>query len=174
MSKKLLEIAAEIVQAQVTGTPMSPDEIESALGKTFITLQKMQKAEEGGLLLDVMRASEAAEAKAEEKIDPMSSIQDDKIVCLECGATMRQLTAKHLGSHGLNPRDYKKKWGFPLKQSLSARSLSKARSKAAKKRGLPDSLVKFQEERRKKRESANNPVVTGSSKTRGKKDASEE
>ena len=66
-----------------------------------------------------------------EKIDPQSSIQENKVVCLECSAEMRQLTIKHLSSHGLNIREYKKKYGFPLKQSLSAKSLSKARSKAA-------------------------------------------
>jgi hypothetical protein len=61
---------------------------------------------------------------------------------------MKQLTAKHLSAHGLTIREYKQKWGFPLKQSLSARSLSKARSKAAKRRGLPENLVKYRESRK--------------------------
>lgn len=81
-------------------------------------------------------------------MNPKDSIQEDKIVCLECGAEMRQLTTKHLSTHGLNPREYKKKWGFTLRQSLSAKSLSRARSKAAKKRGLPENLVKYQEEKK--------------------------
>jgi predicted transcriptional regulator len=63
---------------------------------------------------------------------------------------MKQLTRKHLGLHGLSPRDYKKKWGFSMRQSLSAKSLSRARSRAAKKRGLPENLVKFQEGRKHK------------------------
>lgn len=57
------------------------------------------------------------------------------------------------------PRDYKKKWGFPLKQSLSARSLSRARSRAAKKRGLPENLVKFQEERKLKKGQSGVPAA---------------
>lgn len=153
MTRKLLEIAADIVQAQSSVFEMSPEDLELALAKTFITLQKMQKAEEDGTMLALSRTSEAGVPEDEaERCDPKDSIQEDKIVCLECGAEMRQLTAKHLGSHELTPREYKKKWGFPLKQPLSAKSLTKARSKAAKKRGLPESLVRYQEERKQRRD----------------------
>ena len=153
MTRKLLEIAADIVQAQSSVFEMSPDDLELALAKTFITLQKMQKAEEEGSVLALARTSDMfGPEEGAEKSDPKGSIQEDKIVCLECGAEMRQLTAKHLGSHELTPREYKKKWGFPLKQPLSAKALTKARSKAAKKRGLPESLVRYQEERKQRRE----------------------
>jgi len=150
--KKLLDIAAEIVQAQASVEPMSTRQIEQSLIKTFSTLQKMQRAEEKGLFMD---RGVAEEERAEEapvaKREPRESIQDDRIVCLECGTEMRQLTAKHLSSHDLTPREYKQKWGFSLKQPLSAKSLTKARSKAAKKRGLPENLVKFLEGRKRKK-----------------------
>lgn len=150
--RKLLDIAAEIVQAQASVGQMSAEQIEQSLVKTFSTLQRMQRAEEKGILLDKGIADEAAAEEAQPaKKEPRESIQDDKIVCLECGTEMRQLTTKHLSSHGLTPRDYKKKWGFSLKQPLSAKSLTKARSKAAKKRGLPENLVKFLEERKQKK-----------------------
>ena len=154
--KKLLDIAAEIVHAQASVGQMSAEQIELALIKTFSTLQRMQRAEEKGLLLEGFAVSEEvpAEEAAPLKKDPKASIQDDKIVCLECGTEMRQLTTKHLSSHSLNPREYKKKWGFSLKQPLSAKSLTKARSKAAKKRGLPENLVKFLEQRKAKKAQA--------------------
>jgi len=153
--KKLLDIAAEIVQAQASVGQMSAELIEQALLKTFSTLQKMQRAEEKGLFLDKGAAEEAiAEEGQNAKREPRESIQDDKITCLECGTEMRQLTTKHLSSHDLTPRQYKQKWGFSLKQPLSAKSLTKARSKAAKKRGLPENLVKFLEERRQKKAEA--------------------
>lgn len=150
MSKKLFEIAAEIVQAQSLIDTVSLDQIENALIKTFSTLQKMQKAEEEGTTLDLLGtiAGIAAAEKSPEEIEPKNSIQEDKVICLECGAHMKQLTAKHLSSHELSIREYKRKWGFPLKQSLSARSLSRERSRAAKKRGLPENLLKYREERR--------------------------
>ncbi len=153
--KKLLDIAAEIVQAQASVGQMSAEQIEQSLIKTFSTLQRMQRAEEKGVLLDTGAAEEerAEEAQLARK-EPRDSIQDDRIVCLECGTEMRQLKTKHLSSHGLTPRDYTKKWGFSLKQPLSAKSLTKARSKAAKKRGLPENLVKFLEERKQKKAAA--------------------
>jgi len=152
MARKLLEIAAAIVKSQASVGKISPEEIEQTLMRTFLTLQRMQNAEQNDILLDA--AEEIAEAAAEEKqseaADPKDSIRENKIICLECGIEMKQLTKKHLGSHGLTPRDYKKKWGFQMRQSLSAKSLSRARSRAAKKRGLPENLVKFQEERKRK------------------------
>lgn len=153
--RKLLDIAAEIVQAQASVGQMSAEQIERSLIKTFSTLQRMQRAEDKGILLDKGTAVED-EITAEEaaRKDPRESIQDDKIVCLECGTEMRQLTTKHLSSHGLTPREYKKKWGFSLKQPLSAKSLTKARSKAARKRGLPENLVKFLEERKQRKAEA--------------------
>ncbi len=153
--KKLLDIAAEIVQAQATVGQMSAEQIEQSLIKTFSTLQRMQRAEEKGMLLDKgIAEEEAAEEIQSAKKEPRESIQDDRIVCLECGTEMRQLTTKHLSSHSLTPRDYKRKWGFSLKQPLSAKSLTKARSKAAKKRGLPENLVKFLEQRKQKKAEA--------------------
>lgn len=171
MAKKLLEIAAEIVQAQVTTNQLITDEIVSSLKLVFSALRDMQKSETEGMPLDINKLSEegAPEEAVLDKIDPKGSIQEDKVICLECGAEMRQLTAKHLSSHGLSIREYKHKYGFPLRQSLSAKALSRARSKAAKKRGLPEKLLRFQEERKRKKELALQetawaPAETGSEK----------
>lgn len=151
MAKKLLEIAAEIVSSQVTTSSMSSEEIAASLQKVFLTLQAMQKSETDGTPLDLPVLAAATEEEGEERVAPEDSIREDKIVCIECGLEMRQLTAKHLGSHGLTPKEYKKKYGFPMKTPLSAKSLTKARSKAAKKRGLPANLVKFQETRKQQK-----------------------
>lgn len=149
-----MEIAADIVQAQVSTTPMNSHEIVNSLRQVFDALQGIQKLESEGMPVSQDKQIEEgpSELPASEKMDPWESIQEDKIICLECGIEMRQLTAKHLKSHNLTPRSYKGKWGFPLKQSLSAKSLSKSRSKAAKKRGLPQNLVKFQEDRKQRKE----------------------
>ena len=66
--KKLLDIAAEIVQAQASVGQMSAEQIEQSLIKTFSTLQKMQRAEEKGIFLDRGTAEEigAEEAQAKE------------------------------------------------------------------------------------------------------------
>ena len=51
MPKKLIEIASEIVQTQVSLTPMSAADIASSLRQVFSTLQELQKAEAGGIEL---------------------------------------------------------------------------------------------------------------------------
>jgi predicted transcriptional regulator len=148
MTRKLYEIAADIIEAQASMIEMSPDSLEQTLSKVFVTLQKMKFAEDGGFLLDQAKPSEEPVEEISQITDPKMSIQEDKVICLECGAEMRQLTSKHLSSHALSIREYKKKYGFPQRQSLSAKALSKARSKAAKKRGLPEKLLRFQAQRK--------------------------
>ena len=146
MPKKLIEIASEIVQTQVSLTPMSATEIASSLRQVFITLNELQKAETAGINIECTQS--AAEEVAAAKLSPADSIQNDKVICLECGAEMKQLTLKHLVSHGMNLKEYKKKYGFTMRTPLAAKSLTKARSKAAKKRGLPEKLQKYIEARR--------------------------
>jgi predicted transcriptional regulator len=154
MTRKLFEIASDIVQAQASLGQMAPEDVQVALMKTFSTLQKMKKAEEEGLVLEEEQTPEELQPREAEKLSPQDSIQNDKIICLECGAEFRQLTARHLYSHDLTPREYKKKYGFSMRTPLSAKSLTKARSKAAKKRGLPENLVKYREEQRQMKEQA--------------------
>jgi len=146
MTKKLIEIASEIVQTQVSHTPMSGAEIASSLRQVFSTLHELEKAETAGI--DIECIQPAAEEAAATKLKPVDSIQNDKVICLECGAEMRQLTHKHLVFHDMNQNEYRKKYGFAMGTPLAAKSLTKARSKAAKKRGLPENLRKAIEARR--------------------------
>jgi predicted transcriptional regulator len=147
MPKKLIEIASEIVQTQATLTPMSATELTNSLKQVFKTLQEMQKSEETGTTYAVSFEPEPGQ-EAAPALTPEKSIQNDKVICLECGAEMKQLTAKHLSAHGISPKEYKKKYGFTQRTSLAAKALTKARSKAAKKRGLPEKLRQFIEARR--------------------------
>ncbi len=158
MQKKLIEIASEIVQTQVSLTPMTASEIAGSLRQVFTALQELQKAET--TMSELAPQPSAAESDQdffpEEKpaLTPENSILNDKVICLECGAEMKQLTQKHLVVHGMDQKEYKKKYGFPMKTPLAAKALTKARSKAAKKRGLPENLQKFIEARRQSKEKA--------------------
>src|SRR5208283_3951507 len=155
MTKKLIEIASEIVQTQVSLTSMTATDIASSLRQVFSTLHELQKAETAGI--DIESTQPAAKEVAATKLSPANSIQNDKVICLECGAEMRQLTSKHLVSHGMNQKEYRKKYGFTMRTPLAAKSLTKARSKAAKKRGLPEKLQKYIEARRQAKVKAKTP-----------------
>lgn len=65
---------------------MTAAEVEETLLKTFSTLLKLQKAEEEGELFE---AEPANESPTTSKMNPLDSIQHDRIVCLECGAGMK-------------------------------------------------------------------------------------
>ncbi|MCL5406386.1 MAG: MucR family transcriptional regulator [Deltaproteobacteria bacterium] len=158
MGRKIIEIASEIVQTQVSLAPMSASEITSSLRQVFGTLLELQKAESGEIDLLQVQEAPATQEKPSGPISAESSIQNDKVICLECGAEMKQLTQKHLISHGITSKEYKKKYGFPMRTPLAAKALTKARSKAAKKRGLPANLVKAIEARRQSKVESVAPV----------------
>jgi predicted transcriptional regulator len=158
MTKKLIEIASEIVQTQVSLTPMTAADIAASLRQVFSTLHEMQKAEAGGI--DIEFTQPATEEVAATKLTPQDSIQNNKVICLECGAEMRQLTTKHLVAHGMSQKEYRKKYGFSMRTPLATKSLTKARSKAAKKRGLPEKLQRYIEARRQSKVKASAKAAT--------------
>jgi len=146
MGKSLAEMAAEIVQAQAGVGRMSPEEIEACLYKTFQTLMEIHKKEQG---------VEEEEVKEETELErlrnsPMESIQRNKVVDLETGQEFKIITNRHLKKLGLTTKEYKKKWGIPLSQPLSAKSLTAKRRKMAKERGLGEKLKKDRQKKAKK------------------------
>ena len=71
------------------------------------------------------------EVKEIVQTDPLRSIQEHSITCLVCGQTFKQLSAKHLALHNLTPRDYRIRYGIPLRHPLSARDVSEKRRETA-------------------------------------------
>lgn len=153
MSKRLLEMCVQIVEAQASAGMMSTEEIEESLRRIYKVLQELDAAEEVGPGVEPVREVAGKLHPAKSVVlgkGPYESIGENSVVCLECGAQFRQITANHLKSHGMTPREYKKKWGFRLKDSLAAKVVTRARSDAAKVRGIPENLKAYQERRRKK------------------------
>jgi predicted transcriptional regulator len=140
MPKSLVEMASEIVAAQASHTPMSPEEISEGVRRVFEVLQSLQASEAG------MGNSGEAEARV---VKPQDSIQRNRVICLECNKDFKLLSNRHLALHGLTSRDYKLKYGLPLRQPLSAKSLTQTRRKIAKEKGLGAKLVAYRRRRRK-------------------------
>lgn len=143
MSKSLVEMTAELIQSQISGKDMTIDEVKAALNDTYQTLRNLQNAEISG------QALEGEESKP--VMEPKRSIQKNKVVCLECGQEFKMLSPKHIKSHGMTPKEYRKKYGFSARQPLCAKSLSERRSKSGKERGLPENLRKSIAARTKKK-----------------------
>jgi len=140
MEKTLVEMAAEIVQAQAGQTRMTPEEIARALQKTYEGLKSLKAREEG------LAEEPAVEKKA---VQGKASILKGKVICLECGREFKQLGEFHLTSHGLTPKEYKKKHGIPLGQALISKDLSAKRRRVAKEKGLGQRLAKARKKRAK-------------------------
>ncbi|MGC9966273.1 MAG: MucR family transcriptional regulator [Syntrophobacteraceae bacterium] len=167
MGKKLLELAVDIVHAQASMSKMTGQDIEQALVRVYNALHKLKLAEEGGQ--SIMPAEKALQdVSVPVAADPGSSIQEDRVICMECKAEFRQLTANHLRIHHLTPREYKKKWGFALKQPLSAKMLTKLRSRSAKKRGLPEKLRIYLDQKRENKMNSGQELSTGGSAPGGR------
>ena len=138
MAKLLTEMAAEIAAAQASHSTLSAEEMETLLERTFKALQRMKAMEEGEAVAPIAEAGELDAAP----LDPMKSIQRNKVICIECGKEFKQLSQAHLRSHGLTAKEYRKKHGFTAKQALVAKSLSAQRRKRAKQLGLGERLRK--------------------------------
>jgi predicted transcriptional regulator len=137
MAKTLTEMTAEIVAAQASHKPMTAEEMDAALRKTFEALQCIQYVEEGKMSLEREgMKDELAQLRAE----PMKSIQRNCVINLEDGKKYKQLTARTLAKFGLTPREYRRKWGLTTRQPLSAKSLTAKRRKTAKSLGLGERL----------------------------------
>ncbi|MEA3467420.1 MAG: MucR family transcriptional regulator [Thermodesulfobacteriota bacterium] len=134
MTKTLVEMAAEIVQAQGNSKTMTIEELQDALKETFSTLQNLHALETGEEIADTDDNKPA--------IAPEKSILKNKIICLECGEAFKTLSFKHLLSHELTRREYRIKYGFSLRQPLCAKSITEKRKKSGKERGIPDALKK--------------------------------
>lgn len=144
MAKSLTEMAADIVAAQAGVTRMSAGELSEVLTKTYESLRRIKNQEEG-VTTEIPAVAAAAVA-----IEPKASIQQNRVICLECGKEFKQLSKSHLKSHALTPKEYKKKYGLKANQALTAKSLSAKRRKTAKERGLGERLAAARKKRGKK------------------------
>ncbi|NLZ18018.1 MAG: MucR family transcriptional regulator [Desulfobulbaceae bacterium] len=145
MAKSLVEMTAEIIQSQISSKQMSLDEIKVALNDTFQTLKSLQDAETAGVDAEPEVGSNVP------FLDPKKSIQRNKIICMECGQEFKMLSPKHLSSHGLDSRSYRKKYGLSARQPLCSKALSEKRSQSGKERGLPENLRKYLDSRSSKK-----------------------
>ena len=145
MPKGLVELAAEIVTAQASKTNMNSEEMSDSLRKLYVTLKDIR--DEESLLTGVAEGRDAERPC----IEPGSSIQRNKIICCECDKEFKQLSKSHLRSHGLTPKEYKKKYGIPGSQALTAKSLTAKRRKLAKEMKLGSKLAEYRMKRSQKK-----------------------
>jgi predicted transcriptional regulator len=116
MSQTLLEMAKDLVLAQIKAHKLSPEEMHTALQHTYTSLLALQAQEDAnGSIPGATRETPA------EPVNWKKSITKQHVTCLECGQPFKQLSVRHLRHHGLDARSYRVKYGMPRTQALSAK-----------------------------------------------------
>jgi predicted transcriptional regulator len=116
MAQTILELAKDFVLAQMQVKALSPDDIRNVLQHTHRSLMGLQAQEAG---------TGAATPPARGKW--RKSITKHTVMCLDCGARFKQLSARHLRQHALDAQSYRTKYGIPRTQPLAAKATTALR-----------------------------------------------
>lgn len=138
----ITEIAAEIIAAHASTTPMSKDELLSELTEVHAALVALEKGE-------VVEAPEQ-EVENVPAVSRKKAFGKDKIYCMICGKGFKTLSRHLKTSHDMSANDYRKQFDIPRSQSLAAKNYSESRRQMAVDRGLADNLAKARAARKKK------------------------
>lgn len=137
MAPTLLELTASIVSSHASMSEMTSEELLHEIEKVFTSLQKLEGTG--------TEAAVAAEAKVP-AITLKKAFQADQVFCMLCGKGGMKTLTRHLAKvHGMKPGEYRKQFGIPSSQALTAKNFSEARRKMAQDRGLADNLAKARE-----------------------------
>ncbi len=126
MSDTIIKMATDLVVAQTHAQQLTPDEARDLLLSTHSTLLALQSQE-----IAPTPGAHMQESMVAARNNWRSSIMRHAVACMECGATFKQLSARHLSTHELSPRTYRIKYGIPRTQALSARDITAHRRQLA-------------------------------------------
>ncbi|ETX00588.1 MAG: hypothetical protein ETSY1_10710 [Candidatus Entotheonella factor] len=129
MSQTLLEMTKDLVMAQIQSQQVAPEAMAGVLHSTYETLRNLETAESAGGNGHSEGAAERLENQT--PVNWKGSISKHSIRCLECGESFKQLSLRHLSTHGLDPRSYRDKYNIPRSQPLSARNVTTRRRELA-------------------------------------------
>lgn len=121
MEPSVLEMVKELVLAQIQNGSVSPDNLPQVLNMTHQNLLALKSIEES------RDPSVAGIAPSIGALDWKKSITKHAVRCMECGASFKQLSTRHLRQHDLTSRTYRDKYGIPRAQSLAAKETTARR-----------------------------------------------
>ena len=122
MSQALLEMAKDLVLAQIAAHRLSPEDMHQALQLTYASLQALKTREDSHGIMAV-----ATSETLSKPVNWRKSITKHTVMCLECGDSFKQLSVRHLKEHGLEGRSYRIKYGIPRTQPLAAKEITSHR-----------------------------------------------
>jgi predicted transcriptional regulator len=156
MAQNLLELTSSIVSAHASMSEMTGDELLQEIQRVYTALQQLESAAPAD-------STQPTEAKTP-TVTLKKAFQADQVVCMICGKGGMKTLTRHLTKvHNMKPGEYRKQFGIPRTQSLTAKNFSEARRQMANERGLAETLVKARAIR------ASNAAAKAAAKTAPKK-----
>jgi len=140
---KLSELAAELVAAHASSSPMTKEELLQELQDVYKTLAALESGE---------AVPAATEVQVEEgpAVSKRKAFGKDKIYCMICGKGFTTLKRHLKAAHDMMPGAYRKQFGIATGTPLSAKSYSENRKKMALEKNLGAGLAKARAARKKK------------------------
>lgn len=137
MATTILELTTDIVASHASVTAMSTEDLIQEIQKIYGTLQNLEKGETTLSITEEPKTPVLSLKKA---------FQAEQVVCMICGKGGMKTLARHLAQmHDMKPGAYRKQFGIPSSQALTAKNFSEARKRMAQERGLADNLAKARE-----------------------------
>lgn len=137
----IMEMAADIIAAHASTTPMSKEELITELSEVYSVLSALEKGE----TVETDEIAEDVPAVSRKK-----AFGKDKIFCMICGKGFKTLSRHLKTSHDMTAIDYRKKFDIPRSQSLASKNYSESRRKMAVDRDLAGNLAKARAAKAKK------------------------
>ncbi|MDA3902626.1 MAG: MucR family transcriptional regulator [Desulfuromusa sp.] len=129
----IMEMAADIIAAHASTTPMSKEELIAELKEVHSALSALEKGES----VETDEVTEEAPAVSRKK-----AFGKDKIYCMICGKGFKTLSRHLKTTHEISAAEYRKQFDIPRSQSLASKNYSESRRKMAIDRDLAGNLAK--------------------------------
>ena len=137
MATELLKMTAQIVTSHASINELTSQELINEIKIVYNTLAVLGGEKGASAEFEVFTEATKDTAGVKPAVPVEESVQDDYIVCLECGKRFRTLKAHLRRAHAMTPAVYGERFGLDLKKySLVSRNYSEQRRQLAKEKGL--------------------------------------
>ena len=137
MSTELLKMTTQIITSHASMNELTSQQLINEIKIVYNTLAVLAGEKGAPAELEVLTETTKETAGPKPAVPIEESIQDDYIVCLECGKRFRTLKAHLRRAHAMTPPVYCERFGLDQKKySLVSRNYSEQRRQLAKEKGL--------------------------------------
>ncbi|MEA3543888.1 MAG: MucR family transcriptional regulator [Thermodesulfobacteriota bacterium] len=136
----IMEMAADIIAAHASTTPMSKEELIAELNEVHSALTALEKGE-------IAATDEVVEDTP--AISKKKAFGKDKIYCMICAKGFKTLSRHLKTAHDMTATEYRTQFDIPRSQSLASKNYSETRRQMAIDRGLAENLAKARAAKKK-------------------------